>query len=162
MENRPDARSRQKQNQTVQVRRSSRSALTRIGASWLRGNDPESRDERVSEIGPNRELLGKKCVAFEKRMHDALFSRKRERISRRRPSLKACIFDVTVTGHAGFAASYPAMQQFEPHGSGWQPVLATQGVPPPSTTTGWPWWLIVLLILLLLIIVWIVWWRRTH
>ena len=75
-----------------------------------------------------------------------------------------CVFDVTVTGNTGFAQSYQAIERITPHGTGWQPVIAVQGVPPPTPPpTGWPWWWwIVLLIILLLIIVWIVWWKKTH
>ena len=35
-----------------------------------------------------------------------------------------CIFDVTVTGETGFARTYRTMQEFRPHGTGWQPALA--------------------------------------
>ena len=71
-----------------------------------------------------------------------------------------CIFDVTVTGHTGFAQSYEAMQRFKPHGTGWQPVLAGSGPTPPPPPGGWPWWWwIVILIILLIIILLIV--RRT-
>ena len=46
-----------------------------------------------------------------------------------------CIFDVTVTGETGFAKTYRTMQAFKPHGTGWQPVLASgrdQPRRPPS------------------------------
>jgi hypothetical protein len=33
-----------------------------------------------------------------------------------------CVFDVRVTGHTGFAASYRSMQRVKPHGTGWQHV----------------------------------------
>jgi hypothetical protein len=60
-----------------------------------------------------------------------------------------CIFDVFVTGETGFAQSYEAMQRFRPHGTGFQPVLAVQGVPPPP----WPWWLWILIGILGLVVI---------
>lgn len=43
-----------------------------------------------------------------------------------------CIFDVTVTGETGFGRTYRTMQAFKPHGTGWQPVLASgRGKEPP-------------------------------
>jgi hypothetical protein len=61
-----------------------------------------------------------------------------------------CIFDVTVTGHTGFAESYERMQEFEPHGTGWQPALA--GFDLPTSERPWWWWWIVILILVLIVI----------
>jgi hypothetical protein len=54
-----------------------------------------------------------------------------------------------VTGETGFAQSYEAMQRFRPHGTGFQPVLAVQGVPPPP----WPWWLWILIGILVLVVI---------
>jgi hypothetical protein len=47
-----------------------------------------------------------------------------------------CVFDVMVTGHTGFAETHQAMQEFRPHGSGWQPPLQSGKEPPRR----WPWW----------------------
>jgi hypothetical protein len=63
-----------------------------------------------------------------------------------------CIFDMTVTGEAGFAQTYATMQRFQPHGTGWQPALAGVGLPTPTPTPHWPWWWILLLILVLIVI----------
>jgi len=64
-----------------------------------------------------------------------------------------CVFDVTVTGHTGFAQSYEAMQRFQPHGTGWQPALAGVGLPPPPPPPPWPWWLWILILILVLIVI---------
>jgi hypothetical protein len=63
-----------------------------------------------------------------------------------------CIFDVTITGETGFAQAYRTMQDFQPHGTGWQPVLAGVGESSPPGQ-GLPWWWMVILILVLIIIV---------
>ena len=64
-----------------------------------------------------------------------------------------CTFDVMVTGNVGFGDTYRTMQGFQPHGNGWQPVLAGMAGGTTSTSN-WPWWWwIVVLILLLIIIV---------
>jgi hypothetical protein len=60
-----------------------------------------------------------------------------------------CTFDVTVTGETGFAKTYGTMQEFRPHGPGWQPALA--GVAPPMPE-GWPWWWVLILVLVLIVI----------
>lgn len=62
-----------------------------------------------------------------------------------------CVFDVTFTGHTGFAQSYEAMQRLTPHGAGWQPALA--GVQTPPIPTGWPWWFWILILILGLILI---------
>jgi hypothetical protein len=67
-----------------------------------------------------------------------------------------CIFDVRVTGHAGFAEAYAAMQEFRPRGTGWQPVLAGAGQPTPTPTptpTTWPWWWWILILIIVLVLV---------
>jgi hypothetical protein len=76
------------------------------------------------------------------------------------PAQKAdCTFDVTVTGNTGFAKTYVTMQEFEPHGTGWQPALGGAGqptptpTPPPPPTRHWPWWWILILILVLIVII---------
>jgi hypothetical protein len=43
-----------------------------------------------------------------------------------------CVFDVEVTGHKGFAESYKTMQEFQPHGTGWQPALVASDVQEPT------------------------------
>lgn len=66
------------------------------------------------------------------------------------PAQKAdCTFDVMVTGNTDFAKTYGIMQAFQPHGNGWQPILAGVGPPPPN----WPWWWWILILILLLIII---------
>ena len=73
-----------------------------------------------------------------------------------------CIFDVTVTGHAGFGKSYEAMQKFPPRGApGWQfpPGKATEPGTGPSSR--WPWWWFVLALLALLGAAWLLW-RKKH
>ncbi len=66
---------------------------------------------------------------------------------------KDCIFDVAVTGEAGFAKTYKAMQEFQPNGTGWQPVLAgLGGAPAPSPNPALPWWWWIVILILLLII----------
>jgi hypothetical protein len=52
--------------------------------------------------------------------------------------LKAdCIFDVGVTGEIGFARTYMTMQEFRPHGTGWQQALAgRRGDPRPQPRRG--------------------------
>jgi hypothetical protein len=73
------------------------------------------------------------------------------------PGKKAnCTFDVMVTGNTGFAQTYAAMQEFRPHGTGWQPALASYGPSPVSATqpgTNWPWWWWILILVLLLIVI---------
>lgn len=61
-----------------------------------------------------------------------------------------CIYDVTVTGNPGFGDTYRTAQGFQPHGSGWQPVLAGVGQITPGT---WPWWWWIALLVILLIFV---------
>jgi von Willebrand factor type D domain len=64
-----------------------------------------------------------------------------------------CIFDVTFTGHTGFAESYETMQGFKPHGTGWQQ-------PPLTARTDrslwfwilYPWFWIAIAILVLIVI----------
>lgn len=53
-----------------------------------------------------------------------------------------CIFDVTFTGHTGFAQGYEAMQRFKPNGNGWQPPLAPQEQPGKKKK----WWWILLVV----------------
>jgi hypothetical protein len=71
-----------------------------------------------------------------------------------------CVFDVTFTGHTGFGQSYVAMQNIQPHGTGWQLALALQvpgggggGGGGGGTPTPWPWWIWILILILLLIII---------
>jgi hypothetical protein len=59
-----------------------------------------------------------------------------------------CTFDVMVTGNPGFGDTYRTTQGFQPHGNGWQPVLAGVGVPTPNLR----WWWILILILVLIVI----------
>lgn len=48
------------------------------------------------------------------------------------PNQKAdCIFDVTFTGHRGFAEGYKRRTAFKPNGTGWQPPLRPQRRRPP-------------------------------
>jgi hypothetical protein len=63
-----------------------------------------------------------------------------------------CVFDVMVTGNTGFGETYRTMQEFRPHGSGWQPVLAGVGIPNP-TPANWPWWWWIVVLIILLIII---------
>ena len=74
-----------------------------------------------------------------------------------------CTFDVLVTGNTGFAQTYATMQGFQPHGSGWQPLLAGVGLPTPTPPAGWPWWwwILVLVLVLILIVVLIVSKKKT-
>jgi hypothetical protein len=71
-----------------------------------------------------------------------------------------CIFDVSVTGHTGFADSYVAMEKIRPRGTGWQAPVVPVGPPAPTPTSTWPWWWW-LVLLLLAVLAWL-WWRKTH
>jgi hypothetical protein len=73
-----------------------------------------------------------------------------------------CVFDVTFTGHTGFAKTYEVMQQVKPHGTGWQPPLTKGSDVPPPPPTSWPWWWILIPILVLIVIVWLVRSRKAH
>jgi hypothetical protein len=66
-----------------------------------------------------------------------------------------CVFDVTFTGHTGFAQSYEAMQNIPAVGTGWQPPLGGQPEepPPPPPPSGLPWWVWILIAIVILIVV---------
>jgi hypothetical protein len=63
-----------------------------------------------------------------------------------------CIFDVTFTGHTGFAQGYETMQRFKPHGAGWQQPLTAQTHRFPWFWILFPWFWILIGILVLIVI----------
>lgn len=67
-----------------------------------------------------------------------------------------CVYDVTVTGNTGFGQSYERLQEYRPHGPGWQTQAPSSGpsTPTPPDKSQRPWWWIVALILLLILIFW--------
>ncbi|MBK8638431.1 MAG: hypothetical protein IPN92_09145 [Chromatiaceae bacterium] len=69
---------------------------------------------------------------------------------------KDCVYDVTVTGNTGFGQSYVRLQEYRPHGPGWQTQAPSSGpsTPPPDKPHRPWWWWIVALILLLILIFW--------
>ena len=88
------------------------------------------------------------------------------------PNQKAnCTFDVTVTGHTGFADTYAKSQAFQPNGAGWQlavagiggqggPTGATGGTGGTGGLPDWPWWVWILILILILIIIAVLIMRR--
>jgi len=106
-------------------------------AEWPRFNPESCAFEGQTSAPPaTAEVAAQACSAITNAAHKA-----------------DCMFDVAVTGETGFAQTYRTMQEFKPHGTGWQPVLAgAGGSPAPGQALPWWWWVAILILLLIIVV----------